>query len=254
MGSKKTKSTQTTTPNVPDFIKTPYQNYASSVGQFASMTPKATPASALQTQAFRMASDIPGATKQFMNPYESEVIGGALGDLNRGRQMQITNDQARATAAGAFGGSRHGVADSLTNDEYFRDAGNMASTMRMQGYNNAQNAAFQNAGLLANLGEQQRGIMQDENPYNMLLKKLQAESGLLQGMNPELFTGQTSVTKTKSNPGLGGVLQGLGSAAMMFGTGGLGGAAGLFGGLGAAGGAASGFVPGWASGVSKGLM
>ena len=267
ISSKKKTMTQTVTPTAPDWIKTPYQNYATSVGNFASMTPQATPASALQTQAFKQAgalgqNPILANTQKYLNPYTKNVIDASMGDLNRGRQMQITNDQARATAAGAFGGSRHGVADSLTNDEYFRDAGSMASNLRMQGYENAQNAALQDYGAnlqgittRAGLGDQQRSIMQDANPYNMMLKKLQAEGGLLQGMNPQLFTGQTSNTVQKtSGGGLGQVLGGLGTLAMGLGTGGLGlTAGGLFGGLGAAGGA-SGFVPGWASGVSKGLM
>ena len=59
--------------------------------------------------------------------------------------------------------------------------------------------------------DQQRGIMQDQNPYNIMLKKLQAEGGLLQGMNPELFTGQTATGVTKGGGGLGSLLGGAGA-------------------------------------------
>ena len=56
------------------------------------------------------------------------TIDRSLGDLERSRQGAINAGQADATAAGAFGGSRHGVADSLTNREFADSAGNLSST------------------------------------------------------------------------------------------------------------------------------
>ena len=46
----------------------------------------------------------------FMNPYQNMVTGQALGDLERQRQMATNAMDAQAGQAGAFGGSRHGVA------------------------------------------------------------------------------------------------------------------------------------------------
>lgn len=248
MGSKKTKSTQVSTPNVPSWIQSPQQSFMGNVNSLMGDWSKGvTPASAMQKQAFGMAQDIPGATQKFMNPYETTVINGAMGDMDRSRQMQIANDQARATAAGAFGGARHGVADSLTNDEYFRDVGNMAGQLRYNGYNQAQDAAFRNVGLLADLGEQQRQLDARANPNSV--ESLQAMSGLL-GYNPAMYVGNTTnTTQRTSGGGLGQVLGGLGTLAMGLGTGGLGFAP--LAGLGAAKnlGSAAGFTPGWGSGL-----
>lgn len=77
----------------------------------------------------------------YMNPYTNEVIDRSLSDLERGRQGAISNTQGQATAAGAFGGSRHGVADSLTNREFADSAGSLAANLRNAGWNTALNSA-----------------------------------------------------------------------------------------------------------------
>lgn len=83
---------------------------------------------------------------RYMNPYQQNVIDLSLNDLERGRQGAIATGQAAATQAGAYGGSRHGVADSLTNREFADSAGLLSANLRNQGYQNAQQAAFQDIG------------------------------------------------------------------------------------------------------------
>jgi hypothetical protein len=78
---------------------------------------------------------------KYLNPYTQDVIDTSLGDLERSREIQRVADQQSATAAGAFGGSRQGVADSLTNDSYLRNAASTAANLRSQGYNTALGAA-----------------------------------------------------------------------------------------------------------------
>ena len=56
----------------------------------------------------------------FMNPYSQAVTGQTMQDLERQRQMAGQDTAAAAQAAGAFGGSRHGVADALTNEAFAR--------------------------------------------------------------------------------------------------------------------------------------
>lgn len=81
-----------------------------------------------------------GELANYYNPYETQVVNGFLGDNERQRTMAINDGQARAMAAGAYGGSRHGVADSLTNGEYARTGANFASGLRAQGFNTALGA------------------------------------------------------------------------------------------------------------------
>jgi len=75
----------------------------------------------------------------FYNPYESQVIEGALGDIERSRQMQDVADRARAMQARAFGGSRQGVQSALTNEAALRTAATTASGLRSAGFNTAAN-------------------------------------------------------------------------------------------------------------------
>lgn len=87
---------------------------------------------------------------RYMNPYTSQVIGNSLMDMNRARQMSMNDIGAQASAAGAFGGSRHGLVEAETNRNFFNQAGNMVSDLRSQNFLNAQNMAL--AGNQARLG------------------------------------------------------------------------------------------------------
>ena len=78
---------------------------------------------------------------QYMNPYTDQVINSGIADLERSRQGAVQQMGQRATAANAFGGSRQGVAEALTNQEYGTQAGSMIANLRSQGFNQAvQNA------------------------------------------------------------------------------------------------------------------
>ena len=90
---------------------------------------------------------------QYMNPYTNEVINNSVADLERARQSAVQQMGQRATAAKAFGGSRQGVAEALTNREYGTQAGTMISNLRSQGFNNAVQNAMQ-----AQLANQAAGL------------------------------------------------------------------------------------------------
>ena len=77
--------------------------------------------------------------QQFFNPYEEQVVQGALGDIERSRLMQDIADRERASRAGAFGGSRQGVQSALTNEAALRTAATTASGLRSAGFNTAAN-------------------------------------------------------------------------------------------------------------------
>ena len=81
--------------------------------------------------------------QQYTNPYESQVVQQSLSDLERSRQMQQNLGGAQATAANAFGGSRHGIAEAETNRAFADQAARTASGLRQTGYQNAQQLAQQ---------------------------------------------------------------------------------------------------------------
>ena len=83
--------------------------------------------------------------QQYMNPFQQDVIDVALGDIERARQMQQMQGSAQAQRAGAFGGSRQGVAEALTNEAALREAGRTAAGLRAQGFETAAGLGMQDA-------------------------------------------------------------------------------------------------------------
>jgi len=81
--------------------------------------------------------------QQYTNPYESQVVNQSMDDLDRARQIQQMQQNAKMGAAGAFGGSRHGIAQAESNRAFYDRAGAMAGGLRQQGFQNAQAMAQQ---------------------------------------------------------------------------------------------------------------
>jgi hypothetical protein len=77
--------------------------------------------------------------ERFFNPYQEQVVQGALGDIERTRQMQEQENMARATASRAFGGSRQGVVSGMTNEAALRQAATTGAQLRSAGFNTAAN-------------------------------------------------------------------------------------------------------------------
>jgi len=75
----------------------------------------------------------------YLNPFLSGVVDTSLADIERSRQLADSQMNAQAAAAGAFGGSRHGVANALTNENFAREAANTAAQLRYAGYTDAAN-------------------------------------------------------------------------------------------------------------------
>ena len=93
---------------------------------------------------------------RYMNQYDSQVIDNTLGDMNRARQMQQQSSGANATAAGAFGGSRHALREAENNRNYYDQAAKTTSALRQAGFNNAQQMGLNDlqSTLQANLANQ----------------------------------------------------------------------------------------------------
>ena len=80
---------------------------------------------------------------QYTNPYENQVVQQSLSDLERSRLIAKNVDSAQAGAASAFGGSRHGIAESETNRAFADQVARTSSGLRQTGYQNAQDMARQ---------------------------------------------------------------------------------------------------------------
>lgn len=82
----------------------------------------------------------------YLNPYTKNVIDTTLTSQERARQTANMNDNQAATAAGAFGGSRSGVANALTNEAYDRNTGQLVAGLNQANFGQAQGAALSDIG------------------------------------------------------------------------------------------------------------
>lgn len=80
---------------------------------------------------------------RYQNPYQQQVIDTTLGDIDRQRQMAINDVGSQFGGAGAFGGSRHGIAEAETNRAAMDAAAQASGQLRSQGFMNAQGMANQ---------------------------------------------------------------------------------------------------------------
>lgn len=80
---------------------------------------------------------------RYQNPFQQQVIDTTLGDIERSRQMGLNDVGAAATRAGAFGGSRLGVAEAETNRAAMDAVARASGQLRSQGFSQAQGAAQQ---------------------------------------------------------------------------------------------------------------
>jgi hypothetical protein len=78
-----------------------------------------------------------GNIASYMNPYTSQVRQNALADLESARQSAIQQTGERAMQAKAFGGSRQGVAEGITNLGFAKQAGTLGTQLNENAFNNA---------------------------------------------------------------------------------------------------------------------
>lgn len=111
---------------------------------------------------FAMPNVNPGSIAQtdlspYMNPFTDSVIKSGMQAIDVQRQQALNTNADQAVAGKAFGGSRHGVQEGVTNAAASLQAGNLASTLAAQNFQQAQQAAGQDVatnlqGQLANQG------------------------------------------------------------------------------------------------------
>ncbi|MGB1223922.1 MAG: hypothetical protein ACPHCN_07240, partial [Mycobacterium sp.] len=86
-----------------------------------------------------------GNLSPYMNEYNNQVVNNTLDDVERSRQMAVNQGGDAAASRGAFGGSRQGVADALTNEAYARESARTSADLRARGFDTA--AALQQSDL-----------------------------------------------------------------------------------------------------------
>ncbi|CAB5170352.1 hypothetical protein UFOVP155_19 [uncultured Caudovirales phage] len=77
----------------------------------------------------------------YMNPYTQNVINTGLQALDMQRMQALNQSGDQAIRSGAFGGSRHGIQEGVTNAGSAMQAGSLASQLMSQNFMQAQAAA-----------------------------------------------------------------------------------------------------------------
>ena len=119
----------------------------------------------MQLQAGQVAgSDLSAYT----NPYQQSVVDTTVADMERARQQQQMLQDTRMGQAGAFGGSRHGIASAETNRNYFDRLGSTVGKLQQEGFQNAQNMrqADITTQMTADRANQQAGLQQNQTALN----------------------------------------------------------------------------------------
>lgn len=172
-GGKETTQSQDQTsrvdPNtrrfIEDFLR-PLGQRGASIAQGQPGSFFAGPTGAQQQALDRMGQDISGAgdfnfspeqmdpnrAQAFFNPFEDQVVGAAQQNFDRQRQQALNQAAQEATGAGAFGGSRSGILQAQALGDVNRNESQTLAQLRNQGFQNAQQMAAQEHGLMQNLG------------------------------------------------------------------------------------------------------
>ena len=85
----------------------------------------------------------PDAYKQFMSPYQQQVIDATMTAFDKQAAMQRRGISDQAKQAGAFGGARHGIAGSEYDAASDMNRAQLQAGLLQQGYGQAQAGAQQ---------------------------------------------------------------------------------------------------------------
>ena len=119
----------------------------------------------LQTDAAKAAGELgtlvgPDAYKDFMSPYQQEVIDTTLAEFDRQQAIADTAQRDRAIAAGAFGGGREGVLAAEAAKGAAMNRANLQANLLAQGFQQAQQAAAADLAAKQGLGAYQSQLGQ----------------------------------------------------------------------------------------------
>jgi hypothetical protein len=121
----------------------------------------------LQTDAAAAAGDLgtlvgPDAYKQFMSPYQQEVIDTTLAEFDRQQAIADTALRDRAIQAGAYGGGREGVMAAEAARGAASNRANLQAQLLAQGFQQAQQAAAADLAARQGLGQYQSALGQQQ--------------------------------------------------------------------------------------------
>jgi hypothetical protein len=107
-----------------------------------------------------------GDEAKFMNPYKSQVVDATAAYMDETRNREMMQNQARATQSGAFGGSRHGVADGELMRTAAMDKAGMLADLNYRGFNDSMDRFERESGMVYNADDNNRRLTYEANRDN----------------------------------------------------------------------------------------
>ena len=95
----------------------------------------------------------------YANPYENQVISGALGDLQEAYGQTQKGMDAQAIGAGAFGGERQGIENVLGRERYLDTVGDTSARLRQAGFESGANRFAQDRATQLQSAQSQIGAL-----------------------------------------------------------------------------------------------
>ena len=123
---------------------------------------------------------------QFVNPFEQQVVQGALGDIERQRQMTANQLAAQFQGAKAFGGSRQAIQEAELAKSALQQGASTAASLRQQGFGQAVQSAAQQAQMGARASEFGIGQGMQAQLANQAARQRFGEFGAQQGLQASL--------------------------------------------------------------------
>lgn len=107
-----------------------------------------------------------GDAATYLNPYREQVVDRTIAKMEESNDRRRLADQTRATAAGAYGGSRHGVLDTLREEEFGETLGETVSQLYDAGFGQAREQFNADAGRGVDVGRFNVGADLDRRGRN----------------------------------------------------------------------------------------
>lgn len=150
------------------------QGYQATTGQAASLGPAAQYAyqpGQFQASTYSAAiqadpNKIHQGMGEYYNPYTQQVVDTTMSQVERNRQLALDQNAAQAAAAGAFGGSRHGVVEAETNRNYGDIAAQTSAGLYNQMFNTAAGLSGQDVGNQINVNTSNQNARNQAGQFN----------------------------------------------------------------------------------------
>lgn len=104
------------------------------------------------TGALDIVGGMASGSQSYQNPFTEQVIDAQIADMNRQRDIARQGIASAGIKAGAFGGSRYGIAEAELERNTAEQRNRMAAQLRMQNYQQAQDTALKAAQATKNIG------------------------------------------------------------------------------------------------------